>query len=146
MLKPFRAAAVKLLVNGLVDKALERFDVLPDGQVDGDLWIAIGPRAGGVAALVYMAPDETRCALGQAVHPREIVREICHTWIVNLVSNAADVQLCKMMIWRLLQGFHSVADERDEFALVNVRSGSLARQSVLNKGARPCYLPGDHRF
>ena len=98
MLKPFRAAAVKLLVNGLVDKALERFDVLPDGQVDGDLWIAIGPRAGGVAALVYIAPDETRCALGQAVHPREIVREICHTWIVNLVSNAADVQLCKMMI------------------------------------------------
>jgi hypothetical protein len=54
--------------------------------------------------------------------------------------------LCKMMIWRLLQGFHSVADERAEFALVNVRSGSLARQSVLNKGARPCYLPGDHRF
>ena len=115
VLKPFRAAAVKLLVNGLVDKALERFDVLPDGQVDGDLWIGIGPRAGGVAALVYIAPDETRCALGQAVHPREIVREICHTWIVNLVSNAADVQLCKMMIGRLLQGFHSVADERDEF-------------------------------
>ena len=133
MLEPFRAAAVKLLVNGLVDKALERLDVLPDGQVDGDLWIGIGPRAGGVAALVDIAPDETRRALGQAVHPREIVREICHTWIVDLVSNAADVQLRKMMIGWLLQGSYSVADERDEFALVNVRSGSLARQSVRTK-------------
>ena len=42
MLEPFGAAAVKLLVNGLVDKALERRDALPDGQVDGDLWIGIG--------------------------------------------------------------------------------------------------------
>ena len=116
MLEPFRAAAVKLLVNGLVDKALERLDVLPDRQVDGDLWIGIGPRAGGVAALVDITPDETWRALGQAVHQCEIVREVCHPWIVDLVSNAADVQLRKMMIGWLLQGPCSVTGERDEFA------------------------------
>jgi hypothetical protein len=31
-------------------------------------------------------------------------REICHPWISNLVSNAADIQLRKMMIGGLLQG------------------------------------------
>ena len=104
MLEPFGTAVVILLVNGLVDKALERRDVLPDGQVDSDPWIGIGPRAGGVAALVDITPDETWRAFGQAVHQCEIVREICHPWIVDLVSNAADVQLRKMMIGWLLQG------------------------------------------
>jgi hypothetical protein len=116
MLEPFGAAAVKLLVNGLVDEALERRDALPDGQVDGDLWIGIGPRTGGVAALVDVTPNGTRRPLGQTVHQREIVREICHAWIVDLVSNAADVQLRKMMIGWLLQRSYSVADERDEIA------------------------------
>ena len=133
MLEPFRAAAVKLLVNGLVDKALERLDVLPDRQVDGDLWIGIGPRAGGVAALVDITPDETRRALGQAVHPRQIVREICHTWIVDLVSNAADVQLRKMMIGWLLQGPAPSPVSVMNLHGVNVRFGLLARQSVLSQ-------------
>jgi hypothetical protein len=42
--------------------------------------------------------------LGQAVHQREIVREISHAWIVDLVAQATDVQLRKMMIGWLLQG------------------------------------------
>jgi hypothetical protein len=109
-------------VNGLVDKALERRDALPDGQVDGDLWIGIGPRAGGVAALVDVTPNEARRPLGQTVHQREIVREICHAWIVDLVSNAADVQLRKMMIGWLLQRSYSVADERDELAPSHARA------------------------
>src|SRR6478672_6443461 len=104
MLKPFGTTIVKLLVNGLVDKALERRNIFPDRQVDSDPWIGIGPRAGGVAALVDITPDETRRAFGQGVHQCEIVREICHPWIRNLVSNAADIQLRKMMIGGLLQG------------------------------------------
>ena len=58
MLEPFGTAVVILLVNGLVDKALERRDALPDGQVDSDPWIGIGPRAGGVAALVDITPTK----------------------------------------------------------------------------------------
>src|SRR5262249_12717578 len=64
----------------------------------------IGPSVSGVAALVDIAPDEPGAAVGDAVHQFEIVREICHARIVDLVSNATDVQLRKMMIWWLLQG------------------------------------------
>jgi hypothetical protein len=47
-------------------------------------------------------------ALGHAVHQCQIVGEIRHARIVDLVSGAADVELCKMMIVWLLQRPDSV--------------------------------------
>jgi hypothetical protein len=46
----------------------------------------------------------TDAALGQAVHQREIVGEIRHVRIVDLLAQATDVQLRKMMIGWLSQG------------------------------------------
>src|SRR6516164_9445261 len=72
--------------------------------MDGDARIGGGPRCGGIAARVYIAPYETGAALGQAIHQREIVGEIRHAQIVDLVAQATDVQLRKMMIGWLSQG------------------------------------------
>jgi len=43
-----------------------------------------------VATLVDITPDEPRAVFGDAVHQCKIVREIRHTRILNLLSNAAD--------------------------------------------------------
>jgi len=104
MLKPIGAAAIEAPMDCPPDKALECIAALPNRKIDYDTPVGIGPRVSGVAALVDIAPDEPGAAVGDAVHQSEIVREICHARIVNLVSNAADVQLRKMMIGWLLQG------------------------------------------
>jgi len=117
MLKPIGAAAIEAPMYCLPDKALECSDTLPHRKIDDDTRVGIRPRVSGVTALVDIAPDESGAAFGNAVHQCKIVREICHARVVDLVSNAADVQLRKMMIGWLLQGSYSVADKRDEFAL-----------------------------
>src|SRR5262245_35639220 len=104
MLKPIGAAAIEALMDCSPDKALKCFDALPNRNIDDDTRVGIRPRVGGVAARVDIAPDEPVATFGKVVHQCEIAREICHTRIVDLVSNAADVQLCKMMIGWLLQG------------------------------------------
>jgi hypothetical protein len=104
MLKPIGAAPIEALMDCLPDKALKCIDALPNREIDDNTRVGVRPRVSGVAALIDIAPDESGAAFGNAVHQRKIVREICHAWIVDLVSNAADVQLCKVMIGRLLQG------------------------------------------
>src|SRR6266481_7840072 len=116
MLKPIGAAAIEAPMDCPPDKALQRIDALPHRKIDDDTRVGIRPRVGSVTALVDIAPDESGAAFGNAVHQCKIVREICHARVVDLVSNAADVQLRKMMIGWLLQGSYSVADKRDEFA------------------------------
>ena len=104
MLKPIGAAAIEAPMDCLPDKALKCIDALPNRKIDDDTRLGIRPRVSGVAALVDIAPDEPGAAFGNAVHQCKIVREICHARIFYLVSNAPDVQLCKMMIGWLLQG------------------------------------------
>jgi len=104
MLKPIGAAAIELLMDRSPHKPLKRLDAFPNGKIDDDKRVAIRPRAGGVTALVDVTPDETGAAFGDAVHQRKIVGEISHARIVDLIPNAADVQLRKLMIGRLLQG------------------------------------------
>src|SRR5712691_1912678 len=60
VLEPLGAAAIEALVNCLIDEALKRLDILPDGQIDGDARVGVRSRAGGVAAVVDIAPDEAR--------------------------------------------------------------------------------------
>src|SRR5262245_11561051 len=102
--KPFSPPVVKPFVDGLVDKPFKRLDAFPYRQIDGYARVRIWSRAGRVATLVDIAPNETRGALREPVHQRQIVCEVCHPLVVDLVSNAADVQLRKVMIGWLLQG------------------------------------------
>ncbi len=108
-LKPIGAAAIEAPMYCLPDKALKCIDALPHRKIDDDTQVGIRPRVSGVTALVDIAPDESGAAFGNAVHQCKIVREIRHARVVDLVSNAADVQLRKMMIGWLLQGSYSVA-------------------------------------
>src|SRR5262245_51917265 len=104
ILEPIGAAAIEALMDCLPDKALKCIDALPNRKIDDDTPVGIRQRVSGVAALVGIAPNEPGAAFGNAVHQCKIVREICHARIVNIVSNAANVELCKMMIEWLLQG------------------------------------------
>src|SRR5690348_2314155 len=137
MLEPFGAAAVEALVNGLIDKTLQRLDALPDRQINGDARIGIRPRAGRVAAVVDATPDKAGRAFGQAVHHREVVGEIRHARIADLVSDAADVQLRKLVIGRLLHDPHSAATGSCASAL---REYSSMRRSISGRKCRssPC--------
>src|SRR5689334_6468379 len=115
MLEPFGAAAVEALVDRLVDEPFERFDACPHRHVDRDARIDIGPRAGRVAALVNKAPDEARGPFGQAVDQCEIVREVGHARIVDLVADAADIQLRKLRVRGLLHLAYSAATASSGF-------------------------------
>src|SRR5262245_42466448 len=116
MLKPFGAALIETFMDRPVDEALERRDAFPHCQVDGDARVGIRPCGGRVSAFIDVAPYEARRSFSQTIYQREIVGEIGHARILDLVSNAADVQLRKMMICGWFQGSHSVADKRDAFA------------------------------
>src|SRR5262249_40779859 len=104
MLKPIGAAAIEALMDCLPDKALKCLDALPNREIDDDARVGIRPRVRGVAALVYIAPDEPGAAFGNAVHQCKIVGEIRHVRVVEFVANSPNVQLRKMMIGWLLQG------------------------------------------
>src|SRR5262245_27477440 len=87
---------------GLIERKDD--DALPNRNIDEDTRVGIRPCIGGVATLVDITPDESRAVFGDAVHQCKIVREIRHTRIRNLVSNATDVELRKIMTGWLLQG------------------------------------------
>src|SRR5262245_64633529 len=113
VLKPIRAAAVETFMDGLVNEALKCLDTFPNRQVDRDTRIGIRPRARGVAAFIDVAPNETGRPLGQTIHHRQIVGEISHTWILDLIADPPDVELRKMMIGRLLHRLHFAAGAGD---------------------------------
>src|SRR4029078_8535124 len=69
----------------------------------------IGPRACRIAALVDIAPYEPRRTLGKAVHHRQVISEIRHARILDIVPDPPDVELRKMMVGQLLHGHHSAA-------------------------------------
>src|SRR5437870_4569311 len=116
LLEPLVAAAVKALVHGLPDKPLERCDVPPYRHVHSHAWIAgVGPRVGGVAAIVLVAPHEALAALGEPVDEGQVVDKIRHLRIADLEANAPDVQLREVVVGRLLHrlprcnGFYGIA-------------------------------------
>ena len=121
MRKPLGATAIEALMDCLPDKALKGIDALPNRKIDDDVRVGIRPRFSGVAALVDMAPDEPVAPFGNAIDQCKIVGEIRHAGIVELVTNAADIQLCEMMIEWLLQDICSVAKNRDELRLTGFR-------------------------
>src|SRR5262249_1873887 len=122
------AATIEALVNCLIHEAFKRLDIFPDGQIDGDPRIDIRPGAGGIAALVNIAPPKTWRPLGQSGHQREIVREVRHARIVDLKTNAADIELRNMMIGGLLHDHYSAASRT---ALVSaLREYSSMRRSI----------------
>src|SRR5262245_8775238 len=138
MLKPFGATAIEALVNCLIHEAFKRLDIFPDGQIDGDPRIGIRPGAGGIAALVNIAPHKTWRPLGQTVHQREIVREVRHARIVDLETDAADIELRKMMIGGLLHHRYSAAWRTAPVS--GLRKYSSMRRSISGRKwrSRPC--------
>src|ERR1700724_2069053 len=102
MLKPIGAATIEAPMDCLPDKALKCGDALPNRKIDDDARVGIRPRVRAVAALGGRAPDAPGAAVRNPVHQCKIIRETRHARIVDVVSNAADVQLCKMMIEWLL--------------------------------------------
>ena len=133
MLKPLGAAAIEVFMDCLPNKALKCIDALPNRKIDDDTRIGIRPRVGSIAALVDIAPDEPGAPVGNAVHQGEIVGEIRHARIVDLVSSAANVEFCEMMIGWLLQGPDSVADKRDEFVPSRWLPRDLRQDIALNQ-------------
>jgi hypothetical protein len=128
MLEPIGAAAIEALMDCLPDKALERIDALPNREINDDTRVNVGPRVRGVAALIGIAPNEPGAAFGKAVHQCKIVREIRHARIVDHVSNAANVQLRKMMIGWLSQGPTPSP----------IGESILPQPAVGHQGIRPC--------
>ena len=104
MLKPFGAAPIETLMDRLIDEMLQRLDILPHRQIDSDAWIGVGPRAGRIATIVDEAPDESRRTLRQAIYQRKVIGEVSHARIIDLVTDAADVQLREISIRRLFHG------------------------------------------
>ena len=139
-LKPIGAAAIEALVDGLPDEALERFDILPNREIDDDTRIGIRPCVSRVAALVDMAPDEAGAAFGNAVHQFQIVDEIRHPWIVEIVSNTADIQLGEMMIGWLLQGpapsRTSEPAENNRSLTISAHDFGLFRQAIARESSQ----------
>src|ERR1700730_11818042 len=143
MFKPIGAAAIEARVYCLPDQALPCTDAFPHRKIDDDTRVGIRPRVSGVTALVNIAPDKTGAAFGNAVHQCKIVREICHARVVDFVSNAADVQLRKMMIGWLLQRSYSVTERRDEITPLHTRpqtSKVILAVGIVNGRPRRCPL------
>src|SRR5262249_48462767 len=96
-LEPLVAATIEAFVQCLPNEPLERLAAVPDRQVDGYARIA-AERAGvdGTSAVILIAPHEPRATFRQAVHDGEVLDEVRHTRVVNLVAQAADIELSKV--------------------------------------------------
>src|SRR5262245_39629838 len=139
VLEPFGATAIESLVQRLIYKTLKGFDAPPDRQIDGDARICVRPRAGRIAALVDVAPNEPRRAFGQAIHQGQIIGEIRHARIVDLITNATNIELPKVMVRGLTHGAHSAASRTAPFASA-LREYSSIRRSISGRKCRskPC--------
>src|SRR5262249_16519445 len=93
-LEPLVAAAIKALVHGLPHEALKRFGAVPYRKVDRHARVA-GEWADldSASAVVLVTPHKSRAALRQTVHKREVIHELRHAWICNLVAQAFDIEL-----------------------------------------------------
>src|SRR4029450_9613855 len=92
--EPLVAAAIEALVHGLPHEVLKRFGAVPYRKVDRHARVA-GERAGldSASAVVLVTPHKSRAALRQTVHKREVIHELRHARISNLVAQASDIEL-----------------------------------------------------
>src|SRR5262249_53666976 len=123
MLKPIGTATIKVFMNCPPDKAFKCSHTFPNRKIDDDSRVGKRPRIRGAATVVDIAPDETGAAFGNTVHQCKIIREFRHARIVDVVANAADVQLGKMMVGWLL---HIML--RRLAAWFGVRNGTVSLQ------------------
>src|SRR5262249_25151910 len=93
-LEPLVAAAIEAFVHGLPHEALKRFGAVPYRKVDRHARVA-GERArlDSASAVVLVTPHESRAALRQTVHKREVIHELRYARISNLVTQASDIEL-----------------------------------------------------
>src|SRR5580698_2277399 len=93
LLKPFALAVVDLLVDRRPDEALQRFDTLPNRQIDRHGWVARRTHGGCIVAVVLEAPHESFAALRESIDAIEIHHERRHARIVRRISEPAYVEL-----------------------------------------------------
>src|SRR5215831_10868620 len=93
-IEPLVAAAIEAFVHGLPHEALKRFGAVPYRKIDRHARVA-GERASldSASAVVLVTPYKSRAALRQTVHEREVIHELRHARISNLVAQAADIEL-----------------------------------------------------
>jgi hypothetical protein len=94
-------STVETLVQGLPDKALERFDRFPHRQVRQNGRIVIDAHVHGVAAVVLQPPHEAGDLVSEPVHALDVVDEFAHAQIIERISNPRDVELGQLMMGRL---------------------------------------------
>src|SRR5215831_184342 len=99
-LEPLVAAAIEAFVHGLPHEALKRFGTVPYRKVDRHARVA-GERAGldSASAVVLVTPYKSRAALRQTVHKRQVIHELRHARISNLVAQASDIELAEVKHW-----------------------------------------------
>src|ERR1700722_2343508 len=135
--EPFALAAVELLVNRRPDEALERFDTLPNRQIDRHGWVARRTDGGCIVAVVLEAPHESFAALRERVDEIEVPHERRHARIVRRITEPAYIELGNMAFHALLRrGEHRLA----------VGGGRILVDATLDLGAEmsdePLNRPG----
>src|SRR4029077_880420 len=126
--EPFRPPAIKALVHRLPDKALQRFDVFPNREIDRHVPIVEGTKIGGVVALVLEPPHKALRALGQSIHEVEIVHEIGHARIVGPIVKPTDVELCEVA--RVVHSSYSAASVTGGGSKTPMVSGLAVYRSI----------------
>src|SRR5215472_8713743 len=99
-IEPLVAAAIEAFVHGLPHEALKRFGAVPYRKIDRHARVA-GERAGldSASAVVLVTPYKSRAALRQTVHKRQVIHELRHARISNLVAQASDIELGEVKHW-----------------------------------------------
>src|SRR5262245_28410522 len=128
--EPFRAPRIEAFVYGLPDVALQRFDAFPHRHVDGDPRIAVRAKVRGIPGVVLQPPNETFGAVCDRVHPREIVDEIRHSRIADLVAQASDIELRQMLPAHFVAPFPWVDTGSSFFYSAAIAAGSAAGRAA----------------
>src|ERR1700722_15704398 len=96
LLEPVALAVVELLVDRRPDEPFQRFDTLPDRQIDRHGRVARRTDGGCIVALVLEAPHEPFAALRESVDAIEVHHEPRHARIVRQIPEPAYFELGNM--------------------------------------------------
>src|SRR5262245_1404213 len=88
----FFAAGKETPVQGLPDKALQRFDAFPHSQVRQDGRVVIDEHVHRVPALVMQPPDEALDLVRETMYPIHVLDELAHARIIERITDPRDVE------------------------------------------------------
>src|SRR5262245_12993593 len=86
----FFAADKEAPVQGLPDKALQRFHAFPHRQVRQDGRVVIDTHVHRVSALVLQPPDEAFDLVRETMYPVHVLDELAHARIIERITDPRD--------------------------------------------------------